>query len=344
MVSVLNLILGNHSTGNNSLSTAQMELLLCLSRQRVDIQMEQAWTPVAGPLELNIARFVSEGLIEESTMEERVDARYKMAEIKHILDERGIKTKGKKQEMIQALLNSMPADQAELLVADVRMYRLTPEGSRKVGAFTDRKELTRLEMEEDALALLARGDSRKAWARIAKYMTEQVLCDPKWNRSAPDILMCEAAHLTKFDYNDLPLNESQKKEIGSIMALSVLLGESFGDTGKRLVKYASGTFDWAQVLAFHRPSPCGAAETSASGPESLAELYATTRIHESLSLCELNSLKSTKPGKGVKILPVCGNDCVVCHGGKFNYSWSEIASMPRVPKQLGCMCSYSAWL
>lgn len=343
MVSVLNFILGNHISGNNSLSTAQMELLLCLSRQRVDIQMEQEWTPVAGPLELNIARFSGEGLIEEASVEERIDARYKMAEIKLILDGRGIKAKGKKQDMIRILLESMPADQAELLVADVRMYRLTAEGSRKVGAFTDRKELTRLEMEQDALALLARGDVRKAWSRIAKYKTEQVLCDPKWNRAVPDIIVCEAAHLTKFDYNDLPLNEGQKKEIGSIMALSVLLGESFSDAGKRLIKYAEGTFDWAQVLAFHRPSPCGASEMS-SDPESLAELYATTRVHEALSLCELNGLKASKPGKGVKILPVCGNDCVVCHGGKFNYSWSEIASMPRVPKQLGCMCSYSAWL
>ena len=343
MVSVLNIILGNHITGNNSLSTAQLELLLCLSRQRVDFTMEHAWTPVAGPLEYNIARFISDGLIEESSLDEKIDAKFKVAEIKEMLDERGIKVKGKKQEMITMLLNSMTQADAESLIADVRMFRLTEQGSLKIEAYKAASEKARKEMESDALTLLTKGDVRKAWSRIARYYEGQLNTETKWTRPIPDILACEATHLLKMPYNDLPLALVQRREVGAQLALSVLLGEHFEYAGKRLINYAGSAFDWSQALAFNMPNPCGIGE-DLTDAESLATKYATTRICEALTACELNSLKAFRTGKGIKVLPIRGNDCNVCHSGKFTYAWSELEQLPKLPRQIGCHCTYAAWL
>ena len=343
MVSFLSYILGNPNTGNNSLSTAQMELLLCLSRQRVDLSMEQAWTPVAGPLEHNIARFVSDGLLEEASLEEKLDARYKATEIRQMLEDRGIKAKGKKLEMIATLIGSMTLPQAELLVTDVRMYRLTEQGNLKIEEYRATNEKARTEMEAEALALLLKADVKKAWARLARYYESQLTCDAKWARPVPEIIACEAAHLLKMPYDDLPLTAVQKKELGAHLALSVLLGESFEDAGRRMMNYAGGSFDLTQALAFHRPNPCGTTGQP-DDAEALAVLYATTRIHEALTACELASLKAAKLGKGIKVLPVQGNDCHVCHSGKFTYAWSELEQLPRLPRQIGCNCTYAAWL
>jgi hypothetical protein len=75
-MSVLHLLLGLNNSGKASFSTARCELLLCLSRQRIDLQMEQAWTPIVGPLEHNIARFVSRGFLEEAPLADKFDAKY----------------------------------------------------------------------------------------------------------------------------------------------------------------------------------------------------------------------------------------------------------------------------
>jgi hypothetical protein len=342
MVSILHLLLGNNHSGNASFTTAQCELLLCLSSQRIDMQTEQMWTPLVGPLEHNIARFVSRGFLEEAPLEDKFDARYRVTDLKQMLESKDIKAKGKKGEMIAALLGAIPSDEASTLVADVRLYRPTPAGRHRIDSYLSLKEKAKTDMESETFALLLKGDIRRAWSRVARYQTAQMFPDPLWTRGVPEPLLVEAGHLIRFSYDDLPLDAAQRKAVGTHLAMSVLMGESFAEAGKRLATFTSGLFDWSQALAFSRPSPCG--KEAQSGAESLPELYATTRIKEALVACDLNSLKSDRLGKGIRILPVHCADCSICNGGKYQYEWSEIEALPRLPRQVGCHCSYAAWL
>jgi hypothetical protein len=290
MVSILHLLLGNNHSGNASFTTAQCELLLSLSSQRIDMQTEQTWTPVVGPLEYNIARFVSRGFLEEAPIEAKIDTKYRVADIKQMLEGKNIKLKGKKGEMIAALLGASTPDEASALVADVRLYRPTPAGQHRIESYLNLKEKAKADMESEAFALLLKGDVRRAWSRIARYQTAQMFPDPIWTRGVPEPLIDEASHLIRFGYDDLPLDAAQRKAAGAHLAMSVLTGESFADAGRRLEKFTSGLFDWSQALAFSRPNPCGKDDPSVA--ESLPELYARTKIKEALAACELNSLKS----------------------------------------------------
>ncbi|MGA9139707.1 MAG: SAP domain-containing protein [Methanocella sp.] len=341
-MSVLHLLLGLNNSGKASFSTAQCELLLCLSSQRIDLQMEQAWTPIVGPLEHNIARFVSRGFLEEAPLADRFDAKYRVTDLKQMLENKGIKAKGKKSEMITAFINAIPPADAEALVADIRLFRPTPAGSHRIESYIEMKEKALQEMESETLSLLLKSDVRRAWSRMGRYQMSQMFPDPKWARSVPEPLLEEAACLMRLSYDDLPLDETHRKMAGAHLAMSVMLGESFADTGKRLMRFTEGLFDWTQATFFSRPNPCG--QETVSDPASLAEMYAMTRIKEALSHCELNSLRSVRIGKGIKILPVHCADCSICNGGKYHYEWSEIDLLPRLPRQMGCQCTYVAWL
>jgi len=341
-MSVLHLLLGLNNSGKASFSTAQCELLLCLTRQRIDLQMEQAWTPIVGPLEHNIARFVSKGFLEEASLADRFDAKYRVSDLKQMLESKGIKAKGKKSEMIAAFTGAVSPAEAEAMVADVRLYRPTPAGSHRIESYIAMKEKARQDMEAEALSLLLKGDARRAWSRIGRYQMSQMFPDSRWARSVPEPLLEEAACLMRLSYEDLPLDETGRRTAGALLAMSVMLGESFADAGKRLTDFTSGMFDWTQATAFIRPNPCG--QETVSDPASLAEMYATTKVKEALGHCELNSLKSIRLGKGIKILPVHCGDCNICHGGKYQYEWSEIELLPRLPRQMGCQCTYVAWL
>jgi hypothetical protein len=126
MVSILHLLhllLGSNHSGNAIFTTAQCELLLCLSSQRTGMQTEQLWTPIVGPLEHNIARFVSRGFLEEAPLADKFEAKYWVADLKQLLEGKDIKAGGKKGEMVATLLEAMPPDGAAALVMDVRLYR-----------------------------------------------------------------------------------------------------------------------------------------------------------------------------------------------------------------------------
>jgi autonomous glycyl radical cofactor GrcA len=342
MVSILHLLLGNNHSGKASFTTAQCELLLSLSSQRIDMQTEQMWTPIVGPLEHNIARFVSRGFLKEAPVEDKLDAKFRVSDLKPMLEGMDIKVKGRKSEMIAALLGAMSAEEAATMVADVRLYRPTAVGLQRIESYISMKEKARADMQAEAFGLLLKGDVRRAWSRIARYQMTLMFPDPKWARGVPEPLLVEAGHLIRFSYDDLPLEPSQRKAVGAHLAMSVLLGESLADAGKRLAAFTNGMFDWSQALAFSQPSPCG--KETLSDTVSLPEMYATTRIKEALATCELNSLKSERLGKGIRILPAHCGDCSICNGGKYQYEWSEIDALPSLPRQMGCECSYSAWL
>ncbi len=234
MASILHLLLGNNHSGNASFTTAQCELLLSLSSQRIDMQTEQQWTPIVGPLEHNIARFVSRGYLEESPLEDKFEAKYRVPDLKQMLEGRDIRIKGKKGEMIAALLGVIPQDEAATLVADVRLYRPTPAGRHRIESYLGLKEKAKADMESETFALLLKGDVRRAWSRIARYQTSLMFPDPLWTRGVPEPLLVEAAHLIRFSYDDLPLDEAHRKAAGAHLAMSVMLGESLADSGKRL--------------------------------------------------------------------------------------------------------------
>src|SRR5271157_5765389 len=310
----------------NKLSAAQYELLMCLTKQQVDQNMSQAWTPIVGSLEQNIASFISEGLVEEASIEEKFDAKYRVADLKTLLERHSIPAKGRKNELIARYLDSIPLTTAANDVAGVRLYHATGKGKKSIDSYLNQKEMDRKMMEASAMAYLTNGDITRAGQRIALYESQQVFhrgTAIDWTKGMPESYQKIAAYLIAYNYDELPLMESQRKEVGAKLALSVLLGESHDEAGRRILEVANCDLD---------------------DPYEIAKLYATTRINEASTNVDLETLSAYRLGKGIRILPANNDNCVSCTRGKHQYLWSEIQNLPRLPKQWGCQCTYSAWI
>lgn len=350
-MSILYQFLGYTPENLNKVSAAQYELLICLTKQQVDESLHQSWTPIAGSLEQNIALFISEGLIEEASLEEKFDSKFRVSDLKSLLENHSISAppKAKKSELIARYLDAIPSLSAANEVAEVRLYRATGEGKKHIDLYLKQKEMARKTMEASAMAYLMSKDIIRAGQRIALYESQQIF--PRgpgidWAKGMPESYMKLAAYLLAHDYNELPLLENQRKEVGAKLAMSALLGETYAEAGKRILDVANGEFGWAVFGNVLRTNPCcGYAQTcNLDDPLEIAQLYARMRMSEACTHIDLEKLSSLKLGKGIRILPANGNHCTSCTRGKHQYSWSEIHSLPRLPKQWGCLCTYSAWI
>lgn len=332
-------------------SAAQCELLICLTKQQVDSQLQHAWMPLIGSIEENIARFISEGFLEEASLEEKFDCKFRVADLKTLLEKHSISVpvKAKKSELISKYLDTLPINAASAEVADIRLYHATAAGTKQIELYLKQREMEKKVMEAGALSYLMRGDLVNAGQRIALYESQQVF--PRgmgidWSKGMPGPILKVAAYLLAYNYDELPLLESQRKEVGAKLALSILLGETYEEAGQRIIDVANGEFGWAVFGNVLRTNPCcGFASTcNLDDPHEIARLYAHTRIFEAMTNRDLETLASSRLGKGIRILPPNVDHCTSCTSGKHHYQWSEIQNMPKLPRQWGCQCTYAAWI
>jgi hypothetical protein len=333
----------------NKLNAAQYELLSCLTKQQVDQNLQQTWTPIVGSIEHNIALFTSEGLIEEASLEEKFDSKFRVAELKALLEKHSISAKGKKMELIAKYLDTIPLASAAGEVADVRLHRATSEGKKHIELYFNQKEMARKTMEASAMAYLMSRDLTRAGQRIALYESQQVFsrgAGIDWARGMPEPCLKMAAYLLAYNYDELPLLENERKGVGVRLALSALLGETYAEAGKRILDVANGEFGWAVFANVLRTDPCcGYAKgCNLDDPLEIAQLYARMRMNEACTSLDLEKLSISRLGKGIKILPANGDLCISCTRGKHQYSWSEIQNLPRLPRHWGCQCTYAAWI
>lgn len=333
----------------NKLSAAQYDLLTRLTKQQVDQNLQQTWTPIVGSLEHNIALFISEGLIEEASLEEKFDSKFRVAELKALLEKHCIPAKGKKTELIAKYLDTIPLNAAASEVADIRLYRATAEGKRHVEIYQNQKEMARKTMESSAMAYLMNGDLTRAGQRIALYESQQIF--PRgtgidWAKGMPEPCLKVAAYLLAYNYDELPLFENDRKEVGARLALSALLGETYAEAGRRIHDVANGEFGWAVFANVLRTNPCcGYAKAcNLDDPLEIAQLYARMRMNEACISMDLEKLSVSRLGRGIRILPANGDHCISCTRGKHQYSWSEIQNIPKLPQHWGCQCTYAAWI
>lgn len=319
-------------------SLVQNELLLSLSRREVDQKFREFWMPLSGPVEPRIQEFMQTGMLQEATPADKLDSRYLVKDLKAALQQHRVKPKGNKPALIQQVLDSFLPQEVASMTSGMTRYRATDAGAAHIESFKEWKKADRLATETQALSFLRARDVRRAAKVVSEYGSRQLLPS-----SVGDIEVEDARYLISLGYEDLAVSPQQRSEVGARIALAPLFG--YTDTWKQVLEVCGGDIPCPALVTFLNDNPCGiAARCDTSKPDILAQLYTHTKLGEAMCATRLRPMLSMRVGKGIEILSVPQDPCLVCDRGKHKYRWSEIEQMPKLPRHWGCRCTHVAWI
>ncbi len=120
-----------------------------------------------------IDQFHKEGVLEPAGLRELVDYKFKVSDLRLMLKERGLKVSGRKEELIQRLIEN---DEHSMRNATkgLNLYRCTTEGIQLAEHYLEGEKAKRDAAERDVLYLLARREFPKAVRIVAQYEASQV--------------------------------------------------------------------------------------------------------------------------------------------------------------------------
>lgn len=120
-----------------------------------------------------IEQFLKEGILVSAGLQELVDYKFKAADLKVMLKERGLKVSGHKEELIQRLIDN-DAKALREATKGLDLYRCTAEGMQLAEHYLEGEKAKRAAAERDVLNLLARREFSKAIRVVAQYEASQV--------------------------------------------------------------------------------------------------------------------------------------------------------------------------
>jgi hypothetical protein len=113
--------------------------------------------------------FIREGLIEQPSIEEKLNHRLRVPAIKQILKKNSLKVSGNKNELLSRVLDNLPDAAKEIAASITDVYVCTPEGLQKVKAYNDAVSLRRNNAVAEVKECLKRRNFYKAAEIVKKF-------------------------------------------------------------------------------------------------------------------------------------------------------------------------------
>jgi hypothetical protein len=120
-----------------------------------------------------IEQFLKEGVLEPAGLQELVDYKFKASDLKLMLKERGLKVSGRKEELVQRLIENDEQSMHEA-TKGLHMYLCTTEGIQLAEHYLEGEKAKRDAAERNVLDLLATKEFSKAVRIVAQYEASQV--------------------------------------------------------------------------------------------------------------------------------------------------------------------------
>lgn len=120
-----------------------------------------------------IRRFAKEGLLQPPSLAELVDFKFKAPELKGLLRERHLKVSGRKEELIDRLIQADSSGMARA-TSGTELLKCSPETAQVVEDYLLRERELRKAVESEVLGLLGRGEYAKASQAVSVFEAAQV--------------------------------------------------------------------------------------------------------------------------------------------------------------------------
>jgi hypothetical protein len=168
-------------------SPAHLLLLSKFLRPRVpdEFVQSEAWRAALRETpRKTITRYLHEGLLEEAHLRERADYKYRVSELRPMLEQRGLPAEGHKAELIQRLIDADPKGM-RAAVRGLKLLRCSEQGQNVAVQFLAQRRESRANLDSQVLSALQQGRIREATQRIAAFEAQQALprtIDGHWKR------------------------------------------------------------------------------------------------------------------------------------------------------------------
>jgi hypothetical protein len=120
-----------------------------------------------------IVRFIKDGMLEPGELQERVDYRFKVPDLKSMLKERGLKVSGRKEDLVLRLIGGDAKAMTEA-TRGIDLYRCTAAGTQLAENYLEGERIRREAIECEVLNLLVGREFSKAVHVVAQYEATQV--------------------------------------------------------------------------------------------------------------------------------------------------------------------------
>jgi len=293
-------------------------------KQLEDYANREEWkSPLEEEPAKAISRFIKEGLLVEGGLEDRLNYRYKVTDLRGLLKERNLKVSGNKDELISRLIE-YDRKGVEKLVSGLKLVKCSMQGRTLAEDYLATVKEQRQLAEEQTLLALKDRNFRKASQIVSSYEAQQVFprgigIDWKNYDTRRDVMMLEMI------FSSMPkilkgLDRSKYEKLRLVASMMHLWGTNKGGewieqdfvTG---IRYDTDTA--ARMILFHAHFLYNLQEYKEMG---VKRAYFISYVNDDFICPECKKLD----GKGFKI--------------------SELPELPyeKCTSEMGCRCTTSA--
>ncbi len=265
-----------------------------------------------------IERFLSDGMIAEADLSERLRYKFKVSELKSILKKYNLPVSGRKDDLVERLVQTDSQGMNEL-VADFNVYRCTEQGRKIAEQYLYDEKEYRNQVEQNTKDALLRREFREASQFVAAFEAEQVFqrgINSEWE------------------------NYDSKRDVAVLRKIFDKVPKALSEIGPELLEELQVAAGMMHLWGTNRGTQYGSIHVE---PEvKIDSSIAINMIHShAINLCQIADYKRSGVKK-VRILNA--NDPFVCDeckklAGK-DYGLNQAPNLPyeKCTCEFGCRC------
>lgn len=321
---------------------ARMSFLYKLSHSVIDEGVRGFWSGVVGSVDKIIKQMLADGTIVPASAAEKLAKMHTVPQLKEMLRSLGATPKGKKADIIDAIMAAMPAAEIDRLVGKVEYYKLTLAGQSTLDAFDQERGSARMTVEESCFNHLVAGKLQEAMTIWKSYTAKYTEGDPGSQPQGPGGTGLAASLMDESLYTDLQHSDEERAAIRAALVMRALTGSGAGV--EMALDKTGGVFRCQSLMDYLRAGVCGgyARGCDPENTDLVLDLYYHTKWWGIGEQERLTGLLRDPYAKGIEIFP--DQECSMSSKCKLTFGKRDLSKLPKIPRHWGCRCMYQAWV
>ena len=225
----------------SNIKDVEIEFLKKLNGYIVNNDYPKYWDDYINDIDRFIKKLIQSSLLRISTPKDDIKS-LKVKQLKELLSQKLLDCKGKKDELIQIVLDNYNDDELKDIIEWKEQYILTKEGKEIVEAYTSNKDKIYINLTIEVFNLVKDIKINEAYIKIAKFEQNQVFkrgISIDWSKEAESGMSNNEIK----SYESIIKSETKNTDLVIASICGILLGENPKKVAKIYSDYLSNISD-----------------------------------------------------------------------------------------------------